>query len=526
MTVVLATLFDVAHAEGTRPDDSATRLKDLAYAWIPSWYTRHNLQAPVIPTESGIVRPIDGHLIEVKQQTGDSEEELWTISWSRPDDSDSSLKWSSVILIARCGEKTEFSLVIRVEPIHFEVRPIRVVLRPPRLLKSIIRETSCQLAGFPLTTDVELLDSAAVPPFVAEVLKNSDRRVPAVVVSPRTDIGVPCVNPALLAESLAGIGRVYYLTDKWATYALTESVTSRYACFDGAVRVFWPKFGTREDLAYHPVYLKTFFDPMSPGVGENRLFNMIAEHSAVRATPGEVTRAAQAAILARGRRIQVEGLNQLEGKVARGEASALELRGRVDEITQERDEALQLVEDERTRREGAERQLLIAEARSAPPPTMGSAPSTPETVAEAVSRAERLFSEELTMTDKTRRSARESLYRDPDKVLHAFEALADLVHRYFEAGDGAARVGPLEVFFRSRGALEYAASESETTRGKFGVERSVTWEGRSMTLERHLTLGGGSRENCLQIYWEFLPDRRKILVGHCGVHLEYARHRT
>lgn len=42
---------------------------------------------------------------------------------------------------------------------------------------------------------------------------------------------------------------------------------------------------------------------------------------------------------------------------------------------------------------------------------------------------------------------------------------------------------------------------------------------------RHLTLGGGDRQNCLQVYFEFDRDARKVLIGYCGVHLPHAKGR-
>jgi len=43
---------------------------------------------------------------------------------------------------------------------------------------------------------------------------------------------------------------------------------------------------------------------------------------------------------------------------------------------------------------------------------------------------------------------------------------------------------------------------------------------------KHITLGGGSRVNCLQVYFEPNDGLLKIEIGYCGRHLPYYRQRT
>jgi hypothetical protein len=43
---------------------------------------------------------------------------------------------------------------------------------------------------------------------------------------------------------------------------------------------------------------------------------------------------------------------------------------------------------------------------------------------------------------------------------------------------------------------------------------------------RHLTLGGGDRTNCLQIYFDVDEKTKKFAIGYCGRHLPYYGMRT
>ncbi len=64
------------------------------------------------------------------------------------------------------------------------------------------------------------------------------------------------------------------------------------------------------------------------------------------------------------------------------------------------------------------------------------------------------------------------------------------------------------------------------TLGLHGTDRVFHHQGQSRQMVRHLTLGGGSTNNCLQIYFEFDEETRRVLIGYCGRHLPYASQRT
>ena len=45
-------------------------------------------------------------------------------------------------------------------------------------------------------------------------------------------------------------------------------------------------------------------------------------------------------------------------------------------------------------------------------------------------------------------------------------------------------------------------------------------------MQRHLTLGGGSTNHCLQVYFEFDDGAARVAVGYCGRHLRYFSQRS
>lgn len=73
---------------------------------------------------------------------------------------------------------------------------------------------------------------------------------------------------------------------------------------------------------------------------------------------------------------------------------------------------------------------------------------------------------------------------------------------------------------RDRG-FKYAATESKNTLNMYGEDRDFSYKGKKRRMVKHLTLGGGDRKNCLQIYFDPDDQERRFLIGYCGVHLPY-----
>jgi hypothetical protein len=112
-------------------------------------------------------------------------------------------------------------------------------------------------------------------------------------------------------------------------------------------------------------------------------------------------------------------------------------------------------------------------------------------------------------------SARDSDYRQPDRILEALRFLDDVARRYAEGNlpGGFARA------FQEAG-LNYAADISYGDRSKFGSDYERTHKGERMELGPHLKFGQGSSDTCARIYWHVNEQNRLLIVGHVGKHLK------
>lgn len=190
----------------------------------------------------------------------------------------------------------------------------------------------------------------------------------------------------------------------------------------------------------------------------------------------------------------------------------------------------QLAELETDFRNYLDSSALLWETRdvaSAPAPPLASAGSRSfTTVADAVRAAANEFADVLAVWEDAERSAEQSSFGSPAKVFQALEAIAEVGRAYFKARNGGPPLGPMDRAFLSRIPFKYTCFESPTTLSLFGAERVFHHGGQSRQMQRHLTLGGGTTNNCLQIYFEFDDPAQRVLIGYCGRHLPYSSQRT
>lgn len=100
------------------------------------------------------------------------------------------------------------------------------------------------------------------------------------------------------------------------------------------------------------------------------------------------------------------------------------------------------------------------------------------------------------------------------EVLEFLLTLKELAEQLYRRG-GVSE--PFKKWFSERG-YEYAPKDSETTSGKYGKEREIPLEGKTVQLEEHVTLFANS-PNCVSVYFYRDEPNRTLVVGYVGPHL-------
>jgi len=240
-----------------------------------------------------------------------------------------------------------------------------------------------------------------------------------------------------------------------------------------------------------------------------------------RYTEGDAIRLARQAITETEKR-RVE---ELRDKVRTGsvekenlEIQLLEALERIDQLTSERDQL---------KTDLAAQQAAWAEVQQAMA-TDVSGTSEPEpkqkdrfdTVIDAVQQAKKDFSGSLVFLDSALESARQSPYKDPERVYELFEALA------FVAGEWKDNNGTLGRSWNDALAelgFDLRDQVSMTSRGKYGDDYKFTYKEQRRLFEKHITVGAKQADKCLSVHWYRDDDDMVLAIGHCGRHLSNTR---
>ncbi|WP_200227264.1 hypothetical protein [Rubrivivax gelatinosus] len=519
MRTVYATVLEV------RENDDIVDTLDIVGRWITDWYARHGISVTnaiaALADGSIDVVPMPGHRLNIETLVSSARpgESLVELSWGYPDQYDSSLGWRTHLAMLRGPESLTIALDIAVTGLTFRVAPANIKLGSPRVVRDICLLPSAFLGGRPYKILPEPLHADKVEELLDELIA-PDRAYPVLVVSRRNGSNDALVDPQRLASSIAGVGKLYELADKWAAFKLAEEVGRELSCFDGAMRLYWPGFTVESDPYAHPLWLaKVLAD----------------EPSAVRAT-GQVARSIfEAASFRFAEPTNVSSLRHTAEREARAAywgaaADSEDIDKLLNDLyaLQDKLAATEKINEELTEEcETLRSNAMALASPSAWQQELPSASTSASTSALTVGaplkcvldalHAARETAPHLHFTNTAFESAKESPYRQPDRVVQALDAINEVAAIWVKSLEIGTSVGSLRQHFKDRG-FNYSDDVSRTSVGKWADEYSTTYEGNEYDIAPHITIGAKQADTCLSIHWAWDKDRKKALVAHVGRH--------
>ena len=520
MRTVYATVVEV------REDSDLVSALEHVGHWITKWYSRHGVSVDeavaAIAAGTVDVAPMPGHRLAVRNLTSAERpaESLLDLHWNYPDQYDPSLGWHTHLRLLQRPGGLLIALELAVSGLTFRVAPAMIKLGSPRVIRDICRLTSAHVGGRPYRMLPEIVHADQVEQLVAELVL-PQRVYPVVVVSHRTGSNQALVDADGLAESLAGVGKVYELADKWAAFKLAEDLGRELSCFDGAMRVYWPGFTTTADPYAHPLWLsKSLSDEASATRACWQLARNIFEAASFRfAEPAEVSALRQlaereartvawtAAADSDDTDKLLNDLYALQDKLSEAEKRNEELSSECETL---RANAMALASP------GAWQQAMASQS-AAPAPASSSSPAgSIESVLDAVTASESAASH-LLFLPIAFESAQASPFRQPERVVQALEAIDEVAAIWVKSLETGNSVGSLRKHFKDRG-FTYADDVSQTSASRWASEYQTKYEGHEYDISPHITIGAKQADTCLSIHWAWDKDRKKVLVAHVGRH--------
>jgi len=428
------------------------------------------------------------------------------------------------------------SVLLETDEISTQVREIPESTRP-QLINFL-----AQNAEFaPSTVGLTLLNAANENDFkfVGMEIDRGDRTYPLVLMS--AESGEYMVDPERLREQLFGLARVIRIAEKADTWGLANIIGRHYAAWNGSLRIIWP-VAPEKDYCYTRLLqeeeLREFDRPeravlacithrtnlakkrehfSSADVRAKRQKDYLSQ---LRKMPDFINKNAEQKI-----DFYKELSEELEQSLDAKEKEWGELKNQCfnleysienvkDEIEVKNHEISSLKYNlEKAGADNAPSEQGYNDITAAIMVLTGQKKLTPALCLQLAARE----TGNIIILDSALKSAeRASDYQNSDNLLAALCKLGDeFLSAFLEGGDNKAKL----VF----GTDIYAPKESEQTMNnpKCRRQRTFTYKGREIIMWRHLGWGvaNNTREG-LRLYFWIDKEDEKIIIGHCGKHLD------
>lgn len=372
-------------------------------------------------------------------------------------------------------------------------------------------------------------------------LEDPDRQHPVILLSARPADGQYFVSPDDLNFQTVGLADVYAIGSGENTYAITTALGRRHSSWNGAINIIFP-VSKRYGEPTLPTYL-LLPDQIESMQFEGRqmereVLSLICHHtnypnSKAHLSPEKVY-SAQLQRRVEYARQEAAATGDLEGMVALLEEMNATVERKAARLEEE-NETLQLNcsyhEDEirRLKFDMANIQSSFGELQMTTGQGKRLSADTLQIIREAIQEKpspeqsltliEAFFPERVLVLDSAHSSARLSAgFRYPEKV---FDLLWLLVTNYWEElASGGSDATARQCF-----GSTYAAKESETVEKNEAARNRRTFylpNKQPVTMFKHLKHGVKDNvADTIRVHFEWIPDLNKIVIGHCGPHLDF-----
>jgi hypothetical protein len=179
------------------------------------------------------------------------------VEW--PDEWDPSILWLTTVDAVRTGDAVDVGVSVEQDMRHLRVPPSP--LAPPlvALLHDLVEAGATAGTQRLRATPEAIVGSEQIDSFVDTCLLDPGRQLPVVLFSAvKEEDGVyppNAGNPALTARELCGLAHVYVMPRVEDSHRLTKRL-ALLSVYDGAVRVYWPRFRLNDPPPRHPLHLR------------------------------------------------------------------------------------------------------------------------------------------------------------------------------------------------------------------------------------------------------------------------------
>ncbi|MHB1512362.1 MAG: coiled-coil domain-containing protein [Acidiferrobacter sp.] len=459
---------------------------------------------------------------------------------SHRDEKISGRRWITEIGLHQEAEwkPIECSLLLRTDEVSARVTaPIQVTR--PKLIEQLIQ--SCDPLGQTPGLKVKRLTMESASAFLREVERN-ERDYPIAILSANRDGQYP-VAPERLRSIVVGLADVVCVPPEEDTFAIEELVGRRFMAFGGALNIVFPGRQGGRGLFYETVLLRhdEIADLLDSGHSiESEVLSTITHRTNLpfswrHISPEKVGQAALRAQLSQMSERAKAGdqSEELTEYVALLESADQELQSKDKELArirsnyEEKEQEVRALEADIANLKHALSGLQssydgmdeVAEALVPLRDSVAAVLKGSHSLQQTVDLIATLYSDRIVFLETAKSSAKESDRGGFRQGAKAFEMLQKLATEYWQQlADGKSDQQAKTVF----GQNAYAANEASALSNDGKRRRTFSYRGRDFLMEKHLKHGvKDSLAETLRVHFEWLAHEKKIIVGHCGKHLNF-----
>ena len=455
-----------------------------------------------------------GATIELISIADDDKSMKWGLRFAHPDRSTDDLSWQTELCIEQkvsdsptwlgCTNKLGSAL---------EFRPARRSATRPRIVLDLLDKFGGTAGLLPLSTGALTIPLGEVE-LLIEFLKSPQRARPVVFISVPNASDQPLIDPQPVARNLCGLAHVVVAESRLISSALSGAIPSRLACWDGAIRVYWPGFRPSDNPFHHNLLVpraiaesggKRVSSDLLERITEVAIHSQLADRLTWLGLETARRQRLMEDLRSRGDMDELlemadEEISGLKARIAELKSNRRELG---DELRQSKDEANSWREAYQQERQGgaaAAGQPLTLPIRS---------------VSEAVERASREF-DTLVFALNSESGVNDNPFKAPDELFAALEWLATV---YVDARAGAVPCANFDLSLREACGWKYDANQSKITMSRFKSWYTTQWNGTTYQLGAHVKIGSGKdSRHTIRVAFEWDADAKKVVIGFIGQH--------
>jgi predicted metal-dependent phosphoesterase TrpH len=371
---------------------------------------------------------------------------------------------------------------------------------------------------------------------LATRIRSSTRTAPIIVLSKKTNAEDPLIDAIKLQTLVGGVANVCVLADRDVADEFDYYMTKKYRCNDGMVRIYLPNVEPQcaSDHLRHRFFLPRDIEEFDPSNVLKMIVRMLCRYTP-RKKGQSVYSIDELVLVERG--LRLAELRENRGKEESDDEWKTLYEHELDSQSQQIEELeasqeklqfqIMAQDDDFSRLEFEKKSAFMMYESSLKQVDdmkrkvkgIQSFQKLPSNLEEVLTIIGNCHSDKVIIAEKAVKSAKEySSFSDISLAWSCLWAMATTLHDLYFGGS----TGDVERSFREQTGFELALNEGrQTQRNKDLMRlRKLHHDGEEYDITPHAKAGGNKEPKCLRIYYSTVPDSQKIIIGHCGAHLD------